>query len=103
MRGNQAFTSLFPTGIEPKPDQKGQRNVHLDRRDDALALRFYYYHHFERVRYDDILLKLEIEFFITPNVIAQRLNTRTDYMKELSRTQPKVTDLRKLLPFFHWN
>jgi hypothetical protein len=55
--------------------------VHIDRRDDALAARFYFYHHIIRKRYDDILLELEKEFFLTPNVIIQRLAQRTEYMR----------------------
>jgi hypothetical protein len=81
MRGTTALTSLFPSSIEAKSEQKGQRNVHIDRRDDALAARFYFYHHIIRKRYDDILLELEKEFFLTPNVIIQRLAQRTEYMR----------------------
>jgi hypothetical protein len=103
MRGNVALTSLFPSSVETRPDQKGQRSVHLDRRDDALAARFYFYHHIIRKRYDDILLELEKEFFLTPNVIIQRLNLRTEYMKELSRKEVKVNYLRRIFPFYVWN
>jgi hypothetical protein len=103
MRGQNAIISIFDTSIESKPEQKGQRNVHLDRRDDALAARFYFYHHIKRTRYDDILIRLETEFFIVPNVIIQRLALRTDYMKELSRKEANRRQLRKLFPFYAWN
>jgi len=103
MRGNTALTSLFPTSVEGRLEKKGQRSVHLDRRDDALAARFYFYHHYIRKRYDDILLELEKEFFITPHVIIQRLNQRVDYLKELSRKKTKVSSLKKMFPFFVWN
>jgi hypothetical protein len=102
MRGTNAIASIFPTSIESKPEQKGQRNVHLDRRDDAIATRFYFYHHIKRLRYDDILLKLEREFFLTPNVIIQRLNERTAFMKDLAQKAPKRDALKKMLPFYGW-
>jgi hypothetical protein len=89
MRGQLSLITALPSSIEPKPEQKGQRNVHLDRRDDALAIRFYFYY--------------QLEFFITPNVIIQRLNQRTDFMKELSGKNPKLADLKKMLPFYSWN
>ena len=103
MRGSNAVVSIFPVSIETKPEQKGRRNVHIDRRDDALATRFYFYHHIKRLRYDDILLKLEREFFITTNVIIQRLNERTEFMKQLSKDTPKRDCLKKMFPFFVWN
>ena len=102
MRGQHSLINNLPSSIEQKPEQKGQRNVHLDRRDDALAVRFYYYYHLLRIRYDDILLKLEMEFFITPNVIIQRLGTRNAFMKDLSKQEPKLNDLKKMLPFYSW-
>ena len=103
MRGQQAILSLFPSAIEPKPEQKGQRNVHIDRRDDALAIRFYYYHHIKRMRFDDIFIALETEFFITPGVINQRLALRSDFMKVLGSKQPNINELRRMLPFYAWN
>ena len=103
MRGSNAILSLFPSPIETHPEQKGRRNVHLDRRDDALAARFYFYHHIVRIRYDDILLKLEQEFFITTNVVIQRLNTRTNYMKDLSKQGAQAAYLKKMFPFYVWN
>lgn len=103
MRGQQAITSNFPSAIDPKPEQKGHRNVHQDRRDDALAARFYYHFHICRVRYDDCLLLIEQEFFITTLYIAQRLSTRGDYMKKLVKMEAKTTDLKKLFPFYAWN
>jgi len=103
MRGQKTITSIFPSAIETKPEQKGHRNVHQDRRDDALAARFYFHFHICRKRYDDCLLDMEQEFFITTLYIAQRLSTRGDYMKQLVRTEAKITDLKKLFPFYAWN
>jgi hypothetical protein len=103
MRGHNAICNTLPSLIEAKPEQKGQRNVHLDRRDDALAARFYYYYHIKQKRYDAVLLELETEFFIVPNVIAQRLSLRVDYLKKLSNGKADLSQLRKLFPFYAWN
>ena len=104
MRGQQAITAIFPKAIEPKPEQKGHRNVHIDRRDDLLAARFYYYFHLKRWRYDDILSHMEYnEVFITTLVIAQRLTLRADYMKNLLEQNTSTNDLKKMFPAFAWN
>jgi hypothetical protein len=103
MRGRAPIERIFPTSIESKPEQQGHRNVHLTRRDDAIAIRFYFYHHIKRLRYDDILLKLEIEFYLTPNMLMKRLNDRTDLMKELSKKDTKISNLKKILPYYNWN
>lgn len=103
MRGQNAILSTLPALIETRPEHKGQRNVHLDRRDDALAARFYYHCHIKRMRYEAALLELETEFFIVPNVIVQRLTLRTDYLKTLSSAKTEVGHLKKLYPFYAWN
>lgn len=103
MRGQNAILSVFKTPIESKPEQKGHRNVHLDRRDDALAARFYYHYQLKQKRYETALIDLETEFYIVPNVIIQRLALRTEYMKELGRKNTDIKRLRKMFPFFSWN
>jgi hypothetical protein len=102
IRGTQSVLSLFPTSIDTKTEQKGHRNVHIDRRDEVLTTRFYYYYQIRRMRYDDALVELETEFFITPNVILQRIGLKGDLMKQLVKNETKVTTLRKKYPFFNW-
>ncbi len=103
MRGYQVITSNFPTAVESKPEQKGHKSVHQDRRDDALAARFYYHFHILRKRYDDCLTDMEAELFLTPLYIAQRLATKGDYMKQLLRQEADRNALKKLFPFYSWN
>ncbi|HTK22398.1 MAG TPA: hypothetical protein VL442_22930 [Mucilaginibacter sp.] len=103
MRGQTSIINQLPISVTSNPANKGFRNVHLDKRDDALAARFYYYHHIKRMRYDDILLRLEKEFFITPGVITQRLQVRADFMKALSNNNTDANKLRREYPQFSWN
>ncbi|HVS92460.1 MAG TPA: hypothetical protein VHE59_10525 [Mucilaginibacter sp.] len=103
MRGQKIIQSALQAPIEAKPLQKGHRNVHLDRRDDALAARFYYHYQIKEKRFERALLDLEAEFFIVPNVIIQRLALRKDYLKELGKKAISVKQLRELFPFYAWN
>lgn len=102
LRGQQTIISFYPTSIEQKPQQKGHRSVHINRRDDVLTTRFYYYYHIRRIRYDDILLELEKEFFITPDVIVQRLRLTGPLAKQLLKTETRIEQLKKLYPWFNW-
>jgi hypothetical protein len=102
LRGQQSITCRFPTSVVSKPEQKGHRNVHLTRRDEVLTVRFYYYYHLKRMRYDDILLELEKEFFITPDVVVQRLRETGELAKKLVREEFNITQLKKDYPLFMW-
>lgn len=103
-RGQQAlFTTLFPTSVTPPDsDTKGER-LFIDKRDDALAYRYYFYVQIKRLRYDDCLLHLESDFFIGSRSIVLRLDSRKDLLKILIKQDAKVSVLKKKFPQFNWN
>jgi hypothetical protein len=102
MRGKTTlYNDLIPTSLETI-GQKNQRNALIDDRDNALAHRYYYHAHLIRRRYDDCLSELSAEFFITPNVIVQRLSSRVDMIKSLVNQEATPSELRKKYPFFNW-
>lgn len=103
LRGHQSTNLIYPTSVQSNPERKGHRNVHIERRDEVLTARFYYYYHIKRQRYDDILLDLEKEFFITPDVVVQRLRLTGDIAKELLKKDTTTSDLKKLHPLYKWD
>jgi len=103
LRGqNTLFTNIFPSSIAPENNRQGRRNALIDKRDEALADRYYYYVHLKRSRYDDALLSLEQEFFITADTIGTRLTPYVDYLKQLTSTNVKVSMLRRKYPHLNW-
>ena len=104
-RGQQSlFTTLFPTSVTPSTDSdsKGER-LFIDKRDDAIAYRYYFYVQIKRLRYDDCLLHLESDFFIGSRSIVMRLDSRKDLLKGLIKQDAKVNVLKKEFPQFNWN
>ena len=103
MRGQHTlYSSIFPSAVVVEAPRKGQRNVHIDKRDEALACRYYYHAQILRRRYDDCLQHLELEFFITPSVIIQRLNDKQSLLKELVSKKTTVAELKKQYPYYVW-
>ncbi|RYF26603.1 MAG: hypothetical protein EOO42_01065 [Flavobacteriales bacterium] len=84
------------------PSRRGVCNVGTDRRDEALVYRYYYYIEIQRTRYDDVLLDLEKEFFITPSNIVQRLGLKHDLLKQIIEQKPKIPKFKKLYPHMVW-
>lgn len=98
MRGRKAlFQDVFPTSVKVTG-----RAAMLQKRDTAMTYRFYYHAHLQRLRYDDCLMRLSEEFFLTPDVIVQRLQSQSDLLKDLVAKNYSPADLRKLLPHFSW-
>ena len=103
MQGQQAlFTTLFPSSITSDPARKGVCNVGTDRRDEALVYRYYYYIEIQRTRYDDVLVYLEREYFITEANIVLRLGLNRDLLKRLIEEKPKLPKFKKLYPDKVW-
>jgi len=102
MRGKTAlYDNMIPTSIE-EVGQKSRRNTFIDDRDDAMAFRYYFYAHLCRCRYDDCLKELSREFFLTHNVIIQRLSRRTDLIRSLVTENKQPAELKKEYGWFRW-
>jgi len=96
MRGRQSlFTDIFPASLKPT-----KRQTLLAKRDRDMAHRYYYHVHLCRLRYDDVLMNLSDEFYLTPDFIVERLSSVSDLLKEIVAKQPSLADLRKALPHF---
>jgi hypothetical protein len=103
MRGKNAlYHDIIPSSIA-ELGQKSQRNTFLEERDDALAYRYYFHANLCRCRYDDSLLHLSREFFLSHNVIIQRLSGRTALLKSLVAANVQPAELRRLYPHFNWS
>lgn len=104
IRGKQSlYDSLFPSSVKDQSENKGKRNVFIEQRNDALACRYYYHAQIKRIRYDDCLLKLNQEFFLSPNVIVQCLTERTEFIKKLVVANATNSVLSRRYPHFRWN
>lgn len=103
MRGkNSLYDDLIPCSVSTELGQKSRRNSFIEERDDALAYRYYFHAHICRFRYDDCLLHLSREFFLSHNVIIQRLSGRTNLLKSLVAANVQPAELRKMYPHFNW-
>ncbi|WP_143960244.1 hypothetical protein [Litoribacter populi] len=103
MRGKNAlYESIITSSLPDEVGEKGKRNVYLEQRDVKLAHRYYYHAQLCRLRYDDCLLNLSEEFSLSPNVIIQRLNKKTDLIKSLVAENKTPAELRKLYGYFNW-
>lgn len=103
MRGRKAlYEDLIPCSIETV-GQKSQRNTFLDERDEAMAHRYFYHAHVCRKRFDDCLLDLSREFYLSHNVITQRLLKKDHLIKSLITEDVNPQELRKKYPHFVWS
>lgn len=103
-RGKQKLHSnLIASSIPEHLGKKSQRNAELERRRDVMACRYYYYAVVKRQLYEDCLMDLYREFFITPNTIVNELMKREEKISELIELKTPPSDLKKVYPWFNWS
>lgn len=105
MKGeNTLYKSVVPSSLtQLKGGKKSQRNTYLDRRSDAMACRYYYHSTICRLRYDDCLLSLSMEFNLEPDTIIGYLQKRLGYVNSMVRKETPTSELRQQYPWFDWS
>ena len=103
MRGKETLFGIFEEADkQPKPEGYRPRNHYKPDRDKCLAYRYYYYGQIHRMRYDDILRKLELEFFLTEHRLVTVLSDNKLILEGVVNEKPTVKQLAKLYPHWVW-
>jgi hypothetical protein len=104
MSGKQRlYNNLVPSSLPETEGELGKRNAYIEQRHDAMASRYYYYSVICRLRYDDCLLNLSSEFFLSTNMIVKCLLKREDFIYKLETRKVTTSELRRKYPFFDWS
>lgn len=96
-----ALADYFPLQTNSRR-RKGRSVELLARRDEKLALRFYYYAHIKGENYEGTINVLVSEFDICERVVIDRLKANQLILDELFRKKPPAAQLKRRLPHFVW-
>ncbi len=80
--------------------RKGRSHELLRRRDEKLAVRFYYHAHILGGSYSDILQRLQEEFDLSEKTVMASLRANQKVLNQLFATRPKASELRKRYPYW---
>lgn len=102
-RGKQKlYNHLVESSVEQITGSQSKRNQCLEVRRDKMACRFYFHAVIRRLRYDDCLLNLHLEFDLMTNTIVKELETANDRINTLNSNKTTTAELRKMYPFYNW-
>lgn len=94
------FDNIFNTSIPTALEKKARQTV---RRNELLAHRYYYFAQIKLLRYDQCLLNLEKENFISGETIVDLLGEVRQTISDLVDTKPTLKDLKQKYPWLEWN
>lgn len=103
MRGSTFFNSLFNTDNNLKPTvRRGRSSILVQKRNELLLLRYYFYGNFTELRYKAVLKRLREEFFISEARILDIISKNHTVLKNIKEKDISLTELRKEYPHFSW-
>ena len=101
MRGQRTFDNIIK--IESEGSQRGRNNTLLSRRNNCLIDRYYYYGHHKGKCYEDILLALVDEFFLSPDRMNRIIQENISRVRERMEQSISVGYLQKQWPQLRWH
>lgn len=101
---NTLFSNIF---IEESPapaekQEKGRSKILNSKRNECLIDRYFFYGKFSGLRYDLILEKLSLEFFLSEVTIPKVVDENLDKLIELKKNKPTKEDFQNKWPHLVW-
>lgn len=105
-RGHNIYLSLFDNekpSIAPKAERRGRSEILVERRNELLLHRHFYYYKIKRVQYHIGLQALEQEFFLTERTIVDIVQNDNSILKNLKAINPDDAKyFKRKYPFMSW-
>ena len=81
MRGQKTFDIIIrEAGLGPQ-GRKGRNDKLVNRRNECLLARYFFYGHYKNMCYEDIVRVLTGEFFLSPNTIIPIIQGNADQLQ----------------------
>lgn len=84
------------------PVNKGRNNKLINRRNECLLARYYYYGHFKNMLYEETVRKLVSEFFLSPNTIAGIIVDHAEQLQALRQRAQVMFYFQNNWPHLKW-
>lgn len=102
MRGQKLFNSIIKRNSDEKLNKRGRNEELLDQRNSCMIARYYYYGKYKGKCFEEILLTMASEFFLTTTRISRIIQENTEVIKEMKDNEVSIYQLQANYPHFKW-
>ena len=102
MRGQKVFKEIIKTNRLSSTPRKGRNDKLVTRRNECLLARYFYYGFYRNMCYEEILRELVAEFFISPNTIANLIQTNTELLQSIKQNAVVLHYFQNKWPNLKW-
>ena len=101
---NTLFSDIFIDQPEETSTQRRGRSAYFhSQRNECLVDRYYYYCKVSEKRYDIVLEKLSVEFFLSTVTIPEIIDSNYEHLVRLKKAAPDAQHFKKKWPHLVWN
>src|SRR3954462_2942437 len=102
MRGQRIYNEIIKGHGLGAVVPKGRNNKLIEKRNECLLARYYYYGHFKNKCYEEILNLLMTEFYLSPNTIANIIQNNTDQLHAIRQRAMVMYYFQNHWPHYKW-
>ena len=102
MRGQKIFNEIIKDNGIARTLRRGRNNSLIDKRNECLVARYYYYASIKNKCYEDILRQIVSEFFLSPATITNIILEHTEQLQSLKQKGPVLYYFQTRWPHLKW-
>ncbi len=102
MRGQKIFNQIIKDNGITRERHKGRNNSLVDKRNECLVARYYYYAVIKKKYFEDILIQMVAEFFLSPTTIAMIVRDSPELLQALKQKNPVKYYFQNKWPHMKW-
>ena len=102
MRGQKIFNEIIKDSGIIRTPRRGRNNTLIDKRNDCLIARYYYYASVRNKCYEDTLRQIVSEFFLSPATIANIVQEHAEQLYYLKQKGPVLYYFQNRWPHLKW-
>lgn len=102
MRGQKVFNDLIKEGGIGGAARKGRSNRLINKRNECLTARYFFYGYFKNHCYEEIVRDLAAEFFLSGATISHIIQENAEQIQLLKQKSPSYHFFQNRWPHLKW-
>ena len=102
MRGQRTFNEMIKGNSLNKAPRRGRNDKLLNRRNECLLARYFFYGYFKNRSYEEILRDLVAEFFISATTIGHIIQTNEELLITIKQRAKESYYFQYKWPHLKW-
>lgn len=102
MRGEKFFNEVIRESGLDGTARKGRSTSLLQKRNECLVARYFYYGYLKHKCFEEILKLLVVEFYLSPSTVCRAVKDKGEQLQSLKQRGPTIHYFQSRWPHLKW-